>query len=43
MQNTRTEDSCASVTDEECGLHEAAKKKEKEKHGELTQNERYVE
>lgn len=30
MQNTRTEDSCRSVTDGECGLHEAVKKKERD-------------
>lgn len=29
VQNTRTEDSCMSVTDEECGLQEAVKKKER--------------
>lgn len=30
VQNTRTEDSCRSVTDGECGLHEAVKKKERD-------------
>lgn len=30
MQKARTEDSCTSVTDEECGLQEAAKKKDVE-------------
>ncbi len=38
VQNTRTEDSCMSVTDEECGA--AVKKKEREEYGELRQNER---
>lgn len=29
MQNTRTEDSCTSVTDEECGLHDAGRTKDR--------------
>lgn len=43
VQNTRTEDSCTSVTDEECGAYEAAKKKEKEERGVLAQKETCVE
>lgn len=29
MQNTRTEDSCTSVTDEECGPHDAVRTKDR--------------